>query len=334
MNENKNSKKYNLTEIDLINPKNSHDFQIIFTGNDKKVLEIGTATGYISKILKEKNCHISGIEINSDWAKESRKYVDKMIVGDVEKLDLKKEFYNEKFDVILLGDVLEHLENPSYVLKKLRPLTKPDGYLVCSIPNISHISVRLKLLNGNLLNEETGILDKTHKNFYTLDNILLMLDESDLQMIKLQRIKEDFFLHHRTDFISSSFHDDLIEAIKKDPESETFQFVFMAKQKSITNSSNRKFLIQNFSKNHVSEYLKFLIDEYIRKILYFEKVVAEKDEYFEKVVAEKDEYFEKVVAEKDEYFEKTLFKKDAMINQIKQNKILRILKKWDEIRGK
>ena len=66
MDENKNSKQYRLAELDLIHPKNSHDFQILLTGKNKKVLEIGTASGYITEILKKHGCKVTGIEENPD----------------------------------------------------------------------------------------------------------------------------------------------------------------------------------------------------------------------------------------------------------------------------
>ena len=272
MNKTNPSQKYKLNPINLQNPKNSHDFQIIFTGFNKKVLEIGTATGYISKILKEHNCHVTGIEVNPDWANEAIKHVDRMIVGNVENLDFKKEFDNEKFDVILIGDALEHFQDPTNTLKKFYPLLNDDGYLVCSIPNISYAPIRLHLLNGEFLYESTGILDKTHLHFFTLDNILLMLDESNFRISKLQRIIEIFHLPHRTDLKYTSFHDDLITSLLKDPESETFQFVFKAKPNSMLNKSTREYLIHNFPKNYVADELKFQIDTYLRKISFFKEV--------------------------------------------------------------
>ncbi len=359
MNESDISSKYSLGEIDLTNPKNSHDFQILFTGSNKKVLEIGTATGYISKILKENNCHVTGIEINSDWANEAAKYVDRMIVDDIEDLDFKKEFDNEKFDVILMGDVLEHLHDPVNLLKKFHNLLNDNGYFVCSIPNISYFPIRLHFLNGEFLYESTGILDESHYNFFTLDNILMMLDKSNFNMTELQRITEIFFLPHRTDLKHTSFHDNFIASILKDPESQTFQFVFKAKPCAIINSVTREYLIQNFPKNYASDELKFEIDEYLRRVSFLENSITEKDKYLENVITEKDnfikglessitekdKYLENVITEKDKYLENVITEKDKYlenvvkdyqysIEQIKQNKIMRLLKTVDKIRGK
>ena len=185
MDNNTNSSKYSLAKIDLKNPKNAHDFQILLSGNNKKVLELGTATGYISKILKKQGCHVTGIEINQEWAKEASQYVDRMIIGNIEDLSYDNEFNNEKFDVILVGDVLEHLKDPVKILEHFHSLLNENGYLICSIPNISYAPIRLKLLNGELLYQSTGTLDESHLHFYTLENILLMLDKANFRITKL-----------------------------------------------------------------------------------------------------------------------------------------------------
>ena len=359
MNDDILSSKYKLGKIDLNNPTNSHEFQILFTGSNKKVLEIGTATGYISKILKEKNCQVTGVEINPDWANEASKYVDRMIVGNIENLDFKKEFPNEKFDVILLGDTLEHLQNPVKILTKFHNILNDDGYLVCSIPNISYFPIRLNLLNGEFLYESSGILDKTHYHFYTLDNILLMFDESNFHIEKLHRIIESFFLYHRTDLKHTSFHDNLISSILKDSESQTFQFIVKVKPNMLVNKSTREYLIKNFPKNYASDELKFEIDEYLRRIKFIENSITEKDKHLEKVISEKDKHLEKVISEKDQFItglqssitekdkhlEKVISEKDKHLEnvikdyqneiiKIKQNKIMRILRIFDKIKNK
>mgnify|MGYP003952641679 CR=1 FL=1 len=91
---------------------------------------------------------LTGIESVPELAKQASKFTDKIIEGDIETLDLKKELSTSKFDVILIGDFLEYLNDPEKIPKLLINYLKPDGYFVMSIPNIAHGSIRLKLLNG------------------------------------------------------------------------------------------------------------------------------------------------------------------------------------------
>lgn len=71
------------------------------------------------------------------------------------------------FDVVVAGDVLEHLLDPGAVLDRLRPLVKPDGRLLVSLPNVANVTVRLSLLAGRFEYGPRGILDGTHVRFFT-----------------------------------------------------------------------------------------------------------------------------------------------------------------------
>ncbi|MGI6483980.1 MAG: class I SAM-dependent methyltransferase [Methanobacterium sp.] len=157
------------------NPYGSQFKVVELVGENKKVLEVGCASGRISKRLAKNGCEVIGIEIDDKSAKRAAKYCKNVINEDVEKLpDLKD--YNLYFDVILLSNVLEHLKSPSKVLKNLKGYLKKDGFAIIVLPNIAHISIRIKLLSGNFKYKESGILDKTHLRFFykkTAENIII-----------------------------------------------------------------------------------------------------------------------------------------------------------------
>jgi 2-polyprenyl-3-methyl-5-hydroxy-6-metoxy-1,4-benzoquinol methylase len=77
-----------------------------------------------------------------------------MIVSDIEQLSLEETFPGEQLDVILFGDVLEHLRDPAAVLRKLQHLA-PSGYLV-SLPNVAHGSIRLAVQQRLMLKKNLG----------------------------------------------------------------------------------------------------------------------------------------------------------------------------------
>ena len=57
----------------------------------------------------------------------------------------------EKFDIVFLGEVFEHLFFPYNILKNLITLIKPDGYLILTTPNLANIYNRILLLLGQPL---------------------------------------------------------------------------------------------------------------------------------------------------------------------------------------
>ncbi len=73
------------THIDL-NEENTSQTQIILlAGRNKKVLEVGPATGDMSKVLEERGCRVTGLEIDPVAAKVGEQYCERMIVGDIEQ---------------------------------------------------------------------------------------------------------------------------------------------------------------------------------------------------------------------------------------------------------
>ena len=313
---------YHLAPIDLDNPKNTHDFQILLTGIGKEVLEIGPATGYLSKILKERKCVVTGIEINPEFAKKAKQILDDLYVGDIEKLDLKEVLGDKKFDVILLGDSLEHTKNPLQVLKKIKDFIRDNGSIVCSIPNISYIITRLKLLDGDFDYTDVGLLDKTHLRFFNLSSILELLEEAGYSLIELKKVKEEFYLAHRIDVKQWVIPQELIDSILKDPESTTFQYILKANPTTKVDSAVRKY-VNKFPRNIVTEELKAHFEFLKEQIDVLQQIIKDKDDFLNKVIKDKDDFLNKVIKDKD-----------AQINEIKNSTVWKILKKLDKIRGK
>jgi len=152
-------------------------------GKNKRVLEVGCATGYISKKLKENACTVVGVEIDLESVKFAKKYCDNVIVGNVELLD--EIPYEQKFfDVILFGDVLEHTVDPLMVLKRLKRYLKDDGYIVVSVPNVANYMIRLKLLLGKFEYQECGILDESHLRFFTFKTAKRLITDAGFHVTK------------------------------------------------------------------------------------------------------------------------------------------------------
>ena len=140
---------------------------IRWVGSEKRVLELGCATGYISKRLAESGCEVVGIEIDREVAELARRFCHFVHVSDLNSTDWIKCLDGQTFDVILMGDVLEHLVNPDMILRAVRTLLRPSGYLVVSLPNVVHWVTRIKFVLGRFEYESAGTLDSTHLRFFT-----------------------------------------------------------------------------------------------------------------------------------------------------------------------
>jgi glycosyltransferase involved in cell wall biosynthesis len=145
-----------------------------------EVLEVGTATGYLSSEMEKLGCAVTGVEQDPQMAEIAREYCREMHVGDIETMELQGA---ARFDAIIFGDVLEHLRDPQAVLEKMSELLKPGGNILISLPNVANIWVRLNLLFGRFNYSRVGILDKTHLRFFTLKSAKKLAIDSGLDVV-------------------------------------------------------------------------------------------------------------------------------------------------------
>ena len=144
-----------------------------------RVLELGCADGSMSRLLKQ-HCEASiiGVEQNPNTAWRARCFCDYVFTENLDDPHSLDALEGEKFDVITLVDVLEHLQHPQALLQRLKPLLLDEGCLLLSVPNVAHASVRLELLKGDFRYESSGILDDTHLKFFTATTLQTMLVEA------------------------------------------------------------------------------------------------------------------------------------------------------------
>lgn len=203
-----------MTELELIRER-------------KRVLEIGPGGGSMTAALSSRGCRVTAVELDPELAGRVAPFCKRMIVGDIEHLDLARELGAETFDVILLGDVLEHFKDPATLLRKLPKFLEPSGYLVVSIPNVAHASVRLALLHGEFPYQDEGLLDRTHLRFFTLGTIAALFQETGYEIRDLRRARRRFFdVEVPLDPLKVPLA--LLKALTRDPEASTYQFVFTA----------------------------------------------------------------------------------------------------------
>lgn len=149
-----------------------------------KVLDVGCAQGFLAKRLSRMGHEVVGIETDRAACRLAEKYCFR-----VHNADLDKEIPDlgaPSFDLIVFGDVLEHLRQPEEVLRHFLEFLRPQGKVIISLPNIANIYIRLKLLFGHFDYADVGILDRTHLHFYTLKTLKQFLDETDLGIFRLE----------------------------------------------------------------------------------------------------------------------------------------------------
>ena len=151
------------------------------------LLEIGAGNGNTLLYAQENGYakNIYGIELfEIEDSNQNSDLFSDFVIGDIEKIPF--PFQKSKFDVILLGDVLEHLIDPYTTLKNLKQYLKDDGVIVASIPNIREWNTMKSIFfKGDFKYEESGILDKTHLRFFAKKNIIDLFEDNDFNILKI-----------------------------------------------------------------------------------------------------------------------------------------------------
>lgn len=101
-----------------------------FTKGDR-LLEVGTGAGELTSVAKELLFDITGIEIRPIYAKN----VSDRLNIPIYSIDFMDFETDNLFDIIILGDVLEHVSNPIKMLEKAYNLLDKEGVIWISTPN-------------------------------------------------------------------------------------------------------------------------------------------------------------------------------------------------------
>ncbi|MDR6883472.1 bifunctional glycosyltransferase family 2 protein/class I SAM-dependent methyltransferase [Bacillus sp. 3255] len=147
-----------------------------------RVLDVGCACGgtLLEISNKYKNAELYGVEKNHHAAVVAARF------AEISNIDVEDgiEYPPHFFDYVLLGNILEQLQNPANLLLKLRGFLKKDGKILAVIPNAMHHSVLRGLLNGKWTYTETGIIGRDNLRFFTLEELLKLFREAGFNDIK------------------------------------------------------------------------------------------------------------------------------------------------------
>lgn len=165
----------------------SHGKMFSMIPQGSRVLETGCANGRFSRVLVEHGCSVTGIELDPGAASQAADFCEQVIVGNLEDPDLQQQIPGG-FDILLFGDVLEHLAQPWNVLRALRSKLNPRGCIVVSIPNVAHWDARIGLLFGKFDYQDEGVLDSTHLRFFTRRTVWEMLEQTGYRVVSADRV--------------------------------------------------------------------------------------------------------------------------------------------------
>jgi methionine biosynthesis protein MetW len=152
-----------------------------FLPNRVRILDVGCGTGSLTNVVNDgKNNEVLGIEPDKSRAEMAKSRGLDVFCGN-----LNEEYFNGRnlFDAVILADVLEHVADPAALLRLAARGLKPDGFVLISVPNVAHWSMRLHMLRGRFEYTEIGIRDATHLRWFTLKTIHDLLHSQRFEVL-------------------------------------------------------------------------------------------------------------------------------------------------------
>jgi SAM-dependent methyltransferase len=140
---------------------------------DQRALDVGGGEGYLSEALFARGYSVTCL------AKPGTATGQLPAGIRVVEVDLDDDLPDlGEFEVVVCGDVIEHVRDPDRLLQWLNNLLKGGGKLVASLPNSGHLYFRLTVLLGHFPSHDRGLFDRTHLHFYSWSGWTQLFDQN------------------------------------------------------------------------------------------------------------------------------------------------------------
>jgi 2-polyprenyl-3-methyl-5-hydroxy-6-metoxy-1,4-benzoquinol methylase len=150
------------------------------------VLDVGCSRGATADALRARGVQrITGIEPDAEDAAAAAEVYDEVLCARLESVTAD---FTGRFDAVLFGDVLEHLEDPSEALVRVRPWLAPGGAVIASVPNLGHWAIVDDLIRGRFDYVPYSLLSGTHVRFFTRPTLVDLFEASGYRVRSIETV--------------------------------------------------------------------------------------------------------------------------------------------------
>lgn len=154
-------------------------------------LDVGCSTGALGRRLKERSggrIEVTGIELEPEYATEASINLDECFNTDAAAGLEQLRTQGRRFDVVVLADILEHLEDPWSAFDMAVEMVRPGGHVLLSLPNVAHWTTFASLLGGRWPRRSRGIHDATHLRFFARRDVEELMNRGSAVLAGYRRV--------------------------------------------------------------------------------------------------------------------------------------------------
>jgi 2-polyprenyl-3-methyl-5-hydroxy-6-metoxy-1,4-benzoquinol methylase len=145
-----------------------------------KILDLGCSGGLLAARLRERGHYVVGVDRVEVSGVRAR--TDDFFLAELE--DGIPPDVGAGYDVVIAGDVIEHLSRPLDALRQIRQVLRPAGQVILSVPNFAHWYPRARVALGLFGYDRRGILDATHLRFFTRATLRRMVRAAGFDIVE------------------------------------------------------------------------------------------------------------------------------------------------------
>lgn len=169
-----------------------------------KILDIGCSSGSFLDLAKKRGLNTYGVELNQteyEFAKEKGHTVHNELLENIN--------FEEKFDLVTLWDVFEHLINGEFYLNEIKNVLSEDGVIFLQIPSSDSLA-------SKILREQCNMYDGLeHVNLYGVENIKMLANKCGLKVLSLKTVISEIgvinnYLNYENPYLGSTTNKEFI----------------------------------------------------------------------------------------------------------------------------
>lgn len=148
---------------------------------DAKLLDVGAANGFFVSLAEKKGLNATGIELSEDAVDWAKKLGRKVFQSDAMSMSL-----SDKFDVITVLDVLEHLSQPEEFLRRVKVNLNTNGFLLINVPNEGSLFAKLSGKSWH------SYVPPEHLFYFNRKSLYSILSMNGYEVVKMRSISKTF----------------------------------------------------------------------------------------------------------------------------------------------
>lgn len=154
--------------------------EMLATQPRSRILDIGCSGGLLAEKMRSAGHYVVGIDAREIPGVKER--TDEFYLVDLDS-GLPEEI-GSGYDLVIAGDVVEHLVHPGDIMREVRRILAPCGQLLLSVPNFGHWYPRIRVALGTFGYDRRGILDDTHLRFFTRATLRRLVRQTGFDILE------------------------------------------------------------------------------------------------------------------------------------------------------